>query len=64
MSKSSIKIKSNGIIGQVIKDGIDISSTVSAVDIKIRPSLPPEVTIEFISDDIEIELDEAVIKTK
>lgn len=64
MSKSSIKIKSNGIIGQVIKDGIDISSAVSAVDIKIRPNLPPEVTVEFISDDIEIELDEAVIKTK
>ncbi len=64
MRKSSIKIKTNGTIGQVIKDGIDISSTVTAVDIKIKPSLPPEVTVKFIPDDIEIELDEAVIKTK
>lgn len=64
MGLSTFKIKADGIKGQVIKDGVDISNEISSININIRAGELPMATVSFIVSDIELSVNDVLVKEK
>lgn len=64
MELSTFKIKADGIKGQVIKDGVDISNEISSIKIDIRAGELPMATVSFIVSDIELSVSDVLVKEK
>ena len=62
--KQPLTIKTNGIRGQVLKNGIDITNGIKAVHIELVAGKLPEITIEMIDSDIELSINECILKVK
>lgn len=54
---STLKIKADGIRGQVVKDGVDISKKISAININICAGKMPVATITYTIQNVDISAD-------
>lgn len=63
-NKQPLTIKTNGIRGQVLKDGIDISDGIKAIHIDIVAGQLPEITFERADVELEVSINECLTKVK
>lgn len=55
-------IRSNGIRGQVVKDGVDITRGIKSVNIVLEAGKIPKVTVERIETEMEISICDCMYK--
>lgn len=57
----TVRISSDGVVGQLHLDGQDISRVLDAVDLKLRPGCLPEVTLGVLVHDLTTEVEAKVV---
>ena len=62
MSRNKLELKTEGIIGSLKINGVDLSENVNGLDIKVRAGKLPEVTLHLVNDKTEIAISNCLIK--